>query len=157
MNGEILKPEISFVKVDQKAILLSNERVLETDDLSPEALTDFVSDHHLLLLEQLDTMRAEAQERSLLPVRLSPIIYMARLGLLKDSKDIFTQNARYEKRPRFETSATHLQADYIPYWTSVKQRRFLPYIGTVMLPGDPSVLPEHTYNGIWLGLTHHQN
>ena len=157
MNGENLKPEISFIKVDQKAILLRNEHILETDDLSPEALTDFVSEHRPLLLEQLDVMRTEAQERSLLPVRLSPIIYMARLGLLKDSRHIFTQNARYEKRPRFETAATNLQAEYIPYWMSVKQRRFMPYIGTVMLPGDPSIPPEQTYNGIWLGLTHHQN
>ncbi len=156
MKTQFSQPEISFAQVDQKAILKQDDRIVEIGDLSPEAFGDFVDEHQPLLIDKLKEMDDAVFERTLQPPRLAPVIYMARLSLLKDSKDIFNEHTLLQRNSRIETTPNNLREEYMPYWRAVRDRKFLPFIGTVILPADPKIGAKGSYNGTWLGLTRSQ-
>jgi len=156
MKTPFSQPEISFAQVDQKSILKKDDRIVEIGDLSPDAFGEFIDEHEPLLIDQLKAIDDATFERTLRPPRLAPVIYMARFSLLKDSIEIFNEHTLLQRNSRNETTPNNLREEYLPYWRAVRDRKFLPFIGTVILPADPKMPAKESYNGTWLGLTRSQ-
>jgi hypothetical protein len=140
MNPNIT-PEISFTLQN---ILQINGRIIESVDTTPNALSETISELEPELTLQMERLRIYNETiRPSQPMRLRPIILVARLALFDQPYNALTQQALRSRQHHF-THASALTEEAFGYWNEIKNLKYNPYVSHLASTEETT--------GVWLGI-----
>ncbi|MBC7459450.1 hypothetical protein H7200_01915 [Candidatus Saccharibacteria bacterium] len=134
-------PEVSFTLQN---ILQINGRIIESVDTTPYALSETITSIEPELTLQMEKLRVYNESiRPSQPMRLRPVILIARLALFDQPYNALTQQALRSRQHHF-THASALTEEAFVYWNEVKNLEYHPYVSHLASTEETT--------GVWLGI-----
>lgn len=121
--------------------MLANNRMVETDDLSPEGLFALIEQYQEPILDQMDFMEARARHRAHNSPLLAPSLYVARMS--RTASEVIAPKSLNHHLKLF-SKEDQINEKYTDYWRALARTSFRVYAGTV---------DQRTpFDGVWLGI-----